>query len=238
MATELNRLGGWAPTGRHRTLAEHAFDTLREAILQGELQAGQRLSIDELATALDMSKMPIRDALRRLEAVGLVQTQPYRGTHVSEISVEDLHDAYRARLVIEPLALRCAAERYTDEDAAIARRWLDELNALPEEASRELWAAHKRFHCSFYDASGSTWLPRVIRPLWETSERYRFATPIEPRSRRSQAEHARILQACIDHDAESAAIAHHDHLVRTANEMAASMGAGPLFELISPASSV
>jgi DNA-binding GntR family transcriptional regulator len=235
MVSTLKSLQGWAPPNRHRTLAEHAFETLRDAILQGDLRAGQRLSIDELAVALDMSKMPIRDALRRLEAIGLVKTRPYRGTHVSETSVEDLHDAYRARLVVEPLALRCAAERFTAEDAAAGRRWLDELNRLPESASRELWAAHKGFHFSLYEASGSTWLPRVIQPLWEASERYRFATRIEPRSVRSKAEHERILQACIDRDPETAAIAHHDHLARTANEMAESMGAEPLFETIAPA---
>src|SRR6516165_10179832 len=107
--------------GGHRTLAERAFATLHEAIVTGALAPGERLPIEDLAEVLDMSPMPIREALRLLDSVGLVENIPHRGARVTELSIEDLREVYEARLALEPLAVRHAAENFTDADAARAR---------------------------------------------------------------------------------------------------------------------
>ena len=111
------KLSAVRPAGGHRTLAERAFATLHEAIVTGVLAPGERLPIEELAEVLEMSPMPIREALRLLDSVGLVENIPHRGARVTELSIDDLREVYEARLALEPLAVRHAAENFTDEDA-------------------------------------------------------------------------------------------------------------------------
>jgi DNA-binding GntR family transcriptional regulator len=215
----------------HRTLAEKAFGALHEAILTGQLRPGRRLPIEELAEVLDMSAMPIREAVRRLDAAGLVENIPHRGARVTELSIDDLAEVYEARLALEPLTVRRAAERFTDETAAVASERLAALNRLPDDNSAATWAAHTAFHFALYEAAGSNWFLRLIRPLWETSERYRLAAPVKRKLATRRGEHEAILQACIDHDGDRAALALHDHLAMTANVVSKAMGGEALFEL-------
>jgi len=215
----------------HRTLAERAVAELQEAILSGELQPGAPLHLEKLARALDMSPMPVREAVRQLERLGLAEHVPHRGARVSELSIDDLRETYEARLALEILAVRHAAERFTAEHAeAAGRRLREHVEAYREGDARRGRAAHAEFHLGLYDASGSQWLPRLIRPLWENSERYRAASlpgrgPLERRRR----EHERILDACVRHDPDRAETALRAHLVLTANLVARRMGEGELF---------
>src|ERR1700759_4944316 len=112
MESQLAVLAGDASIGGHRTLAERAFGTLHTAIITGRLRPGARLPIEELAELLQMSPMPIREALRRLDAAGLVDNVPHRGARVTELSINDLEEVYEARLALETLAIRRAAERF------------------------------------------------------------------------------------------------------------------------------
>ena len=98
----------------HRTLADRAFVALHDSIVAGHLAPGERLPIEELGEALGMSAMPIREALRRLDAAGLVENIPHRGARVTELSIADLAEVYEARLALEPLAVSRAAERFDD----------------------------------------------------------------------------------------------------------------------------
>lgn len=220
--------------GGHRTLADKAFVALHEAIVTGILDPGQRLPIEDLAATFDMSPMPIREAVRRLHSVGLVENVPHRGARVTELSMEDLSEVYEARLALEPTAIRRAAERFTDEDKRVAREALERhVAAYKRPAITEIWLAHTDFHFALYRAAGSRWLLVLIKPLWESSERYRFAAPPEVRRSlgRRKTEHERILEACIRHAPDEAARELHNHLARTANAIAHSMGGGDLFAL-------
>jgi DNA-binding GntR family transcriptional regulator len=229
MTRALDRLGEVAVASGHRTLAEKAFGALHEAILTGRLRPGERLPIEDLADVLDMSAMPIREAVRRLDAAGLVENIPHRGARVTELSIGDLAEVYDARLALEPLAVRRAAERFTDGAAAVAADRLAALNRLPDDNSPGTWSAHTAFHFALYDAAGSNWLVRLIRPLWETSERYRLAAPVKRKLATRRGEHELILQACIDHDTDRAAAALYDHLAMTANVVSKAMGGDELF---------
>lgn len=225
-----------APLARqrgHRTLAEQAFASLHEAIVTGVLEPGERLPIEELAGVLKMSPMPIREALRRLDAAGLVEHVPHRGARVTDLSIADLRAVYAVRLELEPLAVREAAARFTDEDAEIARQALERhRQAIEADRLGEAWTAHTDFHFALYGPSDNTWLVRLITPLWETSERYRHASgPVEWRLKERQREHEAILSACIARDPERAATELHNHLARTANQVSAQMGGEQLFAL-------
>jgi DNA-binding GntR family transcriptional regulator len=223
----------WVTQGGHRTLAEKAFAALHAGIVTGGLTPGQRLRIEELAELLEMSPMPIREALRRLDSVGLVEHVPHRGARVAELSVDDLREVYEARLALEPLAVNHAAERFTDEDAELAGACLARLReTYGSDDVREAWSAHTDFHFALYRAAGSRWLLRLITPLWESSERYRIASlPMQRGLDERRREHERILDACVRHDSELAALELHNHLALTANQLSRGMGGGELFEL-------
>src|SRR5690242_12418842 len=113
-------LAGRGSRGGHRTLAEKAFDALHGAIISGELEPGARLPIEDLAEVLKMSPMPIREAVRRLDAAGLVENIPHRGARVTELSLTDLVEVYDARLALRPLTVERAAARLTEEQAVVA----------------------------------------------------------------------------------------------------------------------
>ena len=102
---------------RHRTMAEFALEQLREAIILGELPAGTPLRLDELARSLGMSISPIREAVRQLEALGLAKHVPHQGARVLDFDIDELRDLFQVRLALESLAVRRAAERFTDVDA-------------------------------------------------------------------------------------------------------------------------
>lgn len=227
-----------APVESPRTLAESAFRRLQEAILNGELPPGARLRIEDLAAALDMSPMPVREALRRLDALGLIQHVPHRGARVAELSIDDLRDTYEARLALETLAIRRAATRFGDADAKAAASALAKfVRAHQHDDLAAARAAHTQFHFGLYSASGYNWVNRLIGSLWENSERYRIASlPGRGRLEDRQREHERILEACIAHDAQRAARELHNHLTLTANVVARKMGEADLFVPIEEAS--
>jgi DNA-binding GntR family transcriptional regulator len=215
----------------HRTLAEKAFDTLHQAILTGQLRPGARLPIEELAEVLQMSPMPIREAVRRLDAAGLVENIPHRGARVTDLSITDLAEVYEARLALEVLAIRRAAERFDASHEVVARQRLDELNRYTDDSSAATSAAHAAFHFSLYNAADSAWLLRLIRPVWETAERYCLETPECRQLAARDHEHEAILDACVAHDPDRAAAALSNHLATTANNISVAMGGEPLFEL-------
>ena len=175
--------------------------------------------------------MPVREAVRRLGAMGLVVNVPHKGARVTELSVQDLREVYEARLALEPLAIYRAAMVFTEEDASQARIALDAMSEQPV-GSIEQWSAHSSFHLGLYRAGGSSWLMRLIQPLWESSERYRLAlSPKHVESARRDT-HDKILQACINQNDGHAAYELYNHLASTANATSSAMGGEKLFRLL------
>ncbi len=212
----------------HRTLAEKAFAALHGAIVSGELPPGERLRIEELAGALGMSHLPIREAIRQLESRGLVEHIPHRGGRVTEISLDDLRELYDARLLVEPEIISRAAENFSSVDAEAAHLALARYAvASNEDPMTEMWAAHTAFHFALYAPCRSSWLLRLVTPLWESSQRYRMTMPrlnSEMRRKEAQREHEEMLGACEANDGPGAATILHNHLVRTANLITDQMG--------------
>jgi DNA-binding GntR family transcriptional regulator len=221
MPTGLNMQTGIA------TLADAATAELRERILSGELESGSPLRLEELARSLGMSISPIREAVRKLETLGLAVHVAHRGSRVKELDIGDLHDTYEARLALEPLAVARAAGRITEREVEQARAELENYTLFHERGQRPAArAAHDAFHFTLYSASGSEWLVRLIRPAWENSERYRaLATPSNEAIRARQLEHERILAACAAGDGEEAARELRLHLAFTERIVAEQLGA-------------
>ena len=214
-------------------MAEAALAELQDSILSGELPAGSPLRLEELAARLGMSISPVREAVRRLESLGLAVHVPHRGARVSELALDDLHDTYEVRLVLEPLAVGRAAERFTAGDAAAARTRLGEYADAHDRGDlRAARDAHAGFHFTLYRASGSEWLLRLIRPAWENCERYRTISLQGRSAAEVEREHLRILDACVRHDPERAAAELTRHLSATANLVARELGAEALFSRV------
>lgn len=200
---------------RHRTMAEFALEQLREAIILGELPAGTPLRLDELARSLGMSISPIREAVRQLEALGLAKHVPHQGARVLDFDIDELRDLFAVRLALESIAVRRAAERFTDADAEAARGHLDQLDETRGAGDvRQTMRAHTNFHFTLYEAAQSDWLLGLIRPAWDRSERFRpalLSSAGEPQELHRTLDE-RLLAACIAHDPQEAADVLYQHL--------------------------
>lgn len=216
-----------------RTLAERAYAAIYGAIMDGTFAPGERLRIEELSSSLHISPTPIREALNRLEAAGLAEHEPHRGSRVSMVSTDEFRELYELRFILEPLAAAKAAERFTAQEADAAKGHLDRLTAaLHAKEIPEAWEAHTAFHFTLYRAAKSRWLERLIVPLWDSCRRYRFqqsnllAHPVQNR-----AEHENILSACVEHDPASASLQLYNHTARNANVIAMATYGEEFFQL-------
>jgi DNA-binding GntR family transcriptional regulator len=198
----------------HATLADAATARLHEAILVGELAGGAPLRLTDLAADLGMSMMPVREAIRRLEALGLVEVVPHKGAWVRHLTLDDAHDTHDMRLLLEVTAIERAAPRFTDRDAEQARGFLEQhVRALAAGDQATARQAHTDFHFAIYGAAHSRWLLRALEPVWQNSERYRFVGARTPGSRSEiLREHQAILTACMARDPAAAGAALRLHI--------------------------
>jgi DNA-binding GntR family transcriptional regulator len=195
-------------------MAEAALERLREAIIMGELTPGTPLRLEDLARRLGMSISPIREAVRQLEALGLAEHVPHHGAKVMRLDVEELRELFSIRLALEGMAVRRAAEVGVAADIEAARA---QLNACDEARRRgdirDAVRAHGAFHFALYESARSPWLLRLIRPAWDSCERYR---PVLLAKGAVQDRHeeldVELLEACAAHDPDRAAKALRDHL--------------------------
>ena len=221
------------PRIRHRTMAEFALEELREAIIMGELKPGTPLRLDDLARSLGMSISPIREAVRQLEALGLAKHVPHQGARVLDFDIDDLRDLFAVRLTLESIAVRRAAERFTDADRAAAEAALARLKAARAVRDvRESMRAHTDFHFTLYEAADSSWLLGLIRPAWDRSERFRPAlfSPAGELQDRHRALDEQLLAACVARDPERAAGALYEHLELASRFFETELGGHGIFE--------
>jgi DNA-binding GntR family transcriptional regulator len=199
---------------RHRTMAEAALERLRESIIMGELTPGTPLRLEDLARQLGMSISPIREAVRQLEARGLAEHVPHHGAKVMRLDIEEMRELFSIRLALESMAVRRAAELFEAGDGQKARAHLDAYDdARHRHDIRAAVRAHGSFHFAIYGASRSSWLLRLIRPAWDSCERYRPVLMAEGTVQdRHEEIDVELLDACIAHEPDRAARALHDHL--------------------------
>ena len=205
-------LGGGPP--RHRTMAAAALEQLREAIIMGDLAPGSPLRLEDLAQRLGMSISPIREAVRQLEALGLAEHVPHHGAKVMALDVEELRELFSVRLALEGMAVRRAAALLEPGDADAARALLSAFDDARRRGDvLAAVRAHTAFHFALYEAARSSWLLRLIRPAWDSCERYRPVLLAKGTVQdRHEALDVELLEACEAHEPERAARALHDHL--------------------------
>ena len=155
-------------------LREVVFNALRQAIIEGEFQPGERLMEVSLANKLGVSRTPVREAIRMLELEGLVVMVPRKGAEVAKITVKDLKDALEVRMAMEALSVRLACERIDDkgkeELKAACIKFKEAINSKLVPAIVE---GDEAFHNVIYKASKNNKLINITQNLREQVYRYR-----------------------------------------------------------------
>jgi DNA-binding GntR family transcriptional regulator len=161
--------------------SESAYEAIRAAILSGDFARGERLREEALATLAGVSRTPVREALRRLDAEGIVEFTPNRGARVPAWSRQELNELYELRAMLEGYGARLAASRVTPEEleelADLARR-MESLSREGSAAADEMTVLNGRFHQAIVQASRNTQLDSLVRGMMDvplitrTFERY------------------------------------------------------------------
>lgn len=189
------------------TLTDWAIEEVRRRIVLGELPPGERLPLEELATELGISRVPLREAVRSLEAEGLITTTPHRGAVTTLLNLRDAEDAYALLESAEALAVDRATAASDDHSLARMERALDSMRDHVHDGTLNVDSleAHREFHFAFFDLVGEGVLLRHLRIFWNMCERYVMASmPDEHRAERAFEEHARLVQLVRDGEAEAA----------------------------------
>lgn len=147
------------------SVVDQVYVAIRERIATGSLARGARVHQEDLAEGLGVSRTPVREALRRLAAEGLVEMRTNRGARVADVRHGDMRAAYEARLVLEPGAARLAAARVVPEARARMRSALAaQRRAIPNVARS--FDANREFHIALVAAAGNDYLLRFAERLW------------------------------------------------------------------------
>jgi len=205
------------------SLADEIATRLRSMILSGELKPNERIGVAAAARDLGVSHIPVREAVQRLTAESLVESVPNRGPVVAGVCLQDLHDIYYVRRLLECDIARGAAPLYTEQDIAGIRQSLESLlEASPKEPGGKFWLAHRAFHQAILRPATNRWSERILNLLWQNAERYhRLYMLVFGSLDTIHAEHKELVAAAAAKDGEllsSLLLCHLQHTERTVTE--------------------
>jgi len=210
---------------KYRTMQEIAYDAIRDGILAGRHAPGQRLIADELAKELGVSRMPVREALHRLEVAGLVTITPHRGAVVSALSEAECIEIYHVRAVLDGLATRLATPNLTEVDHARLATLLAEMAAGVEAKDpQRVLNVNREFHLVIWSAARAPRLRDLLENLYDSSQRFRNISVLIPgRLDQITHEHRLIAEALVRGDAAAAEQYANEHHEGTARRLLAAM---------------
>ncbi len=196
-------------------LRDVVFNTLRQAILKGELKPGERLMETQLANKLGVSRTPVREAIRKLELEGLVLMIPRKGAEVAEITRQDMEDVLEVRTALEELAVKDACDHITDAQLSELKKASNEFKkALLEGKDLVTCAdADMHFHDVILSATNNRRLIQMLNNLSEQMYRYRMEYLKDERTHKTLIEeHDAIRRALKKHDKVKAGAAIRVHI--------------------------
>lgn len=207
-------------------LADTVYDVVKQQIMDLKLAPSTRLNIDQLARELEVSNTPLREALTRLEAEGLVVRRSLQGFTVAPLpDLRDVDELFELRLMLEPGAARLASKRVGSEDLALLSSSVERMVELAGDASetghyrrhRSLVSADAYFHDFIAEASGSKLLRRTVSGLHAHTTHYRayFKAGYAPEGGDTAEEHAAIVEALAQRSPNQAARAMREHIRRS-----------------------
>ena len=199
-------------------LRDVVFNTLREAILRGDLQPGERLMELQLASKLGVSRTPIREAIRMLEQEGLAVTMPRKGAEVAKMTLKGMEDVLEIRGALDELASQLACERITEEQLVrLEERKKDFEVSLKSGDVKLIAEADVNFHDVIYEATGNPKLVILLNNLREQIYRYRVEYIKDANNHPILIkEHEAIYQSLLHRDEEEAVVSIREHVANQA----------------------
>ncbi|MCP8894837.1 GntR family transcriptional regulator [Shinella daejeonensis] len=200
--------------------ADIVYETLRKAIISGELAEGAALRQDQIARMFNTSRIPVREALTRLEQHGLATSQRYRGTIVAGLSIVEIEEIFEFRALIEAEVMRLAVPDLDEVTLETARRHCLEFD---RETDPGRWSdINRRFHYTLYEASHRPYYLQTVGAALDRIDRYlRAQLTFTNGLMRAGREHEAILAACIAGDAERASRLTRDHVLDAGRSLVA-----------------
>ena len=188
---------------RPKTAQEAVLAEIRSQLLDGRLAPGVNIRPDSLGEQLGVSAVPVREALRILEGEGHVRYRPHRGYVVAELDTDDLIEIYRIRELLETEAVRRAIPRLSVEMVARLREIVAEMDEFQDDVM-SLTAVNRSFHFTVFEAAEMPQLLRVLRIMWDSSDRYRLRYLMSPENRQLvHDQHHNMMQAIAQRDVEA-----------------------------------
>ena len=217
---------------RPPTLAAAAVDSIREAILRGDLPLGAPLREIELGRSLEVSRGTVREALRKLEEEGLVEVIPHRGAFVTQLQPQKVREIYTLRALLEPYAVRLAMEKraYSTADLRSFEELLDRIGELERQGlAYEVVRTDAQFHLALAEKSGHQLLLEVLRNLQSKTTLVMLKVELYRTDRTPEVElHRTVLEAIRASDPLLAEDVIRRHIVESGDRLLQRMEAGPV----------
>lgn len=209
-----------------RTLAERIFEVIRERIVEGKLPDREPVRQDALAAELGVSKIPLREALARLEHEGLLTSQANRGWFVRPMSADQAEEIYLLRFAVEPQAASYACAHADDAAQKAAIQAFEMLDAAAHDSLHDVAVRNREFHVSLVRPGGRLLTTQLVERLEVLAERYVLAH-LEPAGRgdRAHLEHRELLDAWLARDASSVHTLLTQHIASTLDDLRAHFAA-------------
>jgi DNA-binding GntR family transcriptional regulator len=197
------------------SMVDNVTERLRRALLAGDIKPGEPIKVAELEKSFGVSHIPIREAVRRLEAEGLIIAEPQRAAVAAGVDLDDLGGLYDIRRIIECEVIRRSVADMSEDEVETVREALQALEAVAQDHdSPEFWDLHRDFHWALLEPGATAWVKRVLDQVWLASQRYVrlfVAKTVDDAMR----DHRELLAACEARDDEHAGRILRRHLDRT-----------------------
>lgn len=153
-----------------RTLSDRVFNKLMDWIMEGKIEMGQKLSTDQIANQLSVSRMPIRDAIKELEKKGLIENIPYKGASLVKLTSSDIFQLYLLRSLIEPEICWYACQNASEEEIEYVGKVLEAFNKeLQGDISAvQIFQYNRQFHFSLFETSHMNKLIEMANRIWDS----------------------------------------------------------------------
>jgi len=210
---------------RRQSLPETLAESLRERILNGEFREGDALIQDAIAQEYDVSRMPVREALRQLEAGGLVAMRIHRGAIVTSVPTGQIEELFELRALLECDLLARAIPKLTDEDLSASREILAQLEASYERHDVASWGRlNWEFHRSFYSAADRAQTLAIVQGINVQTDRYiRLHLLLTDRLDQAEEDHREILRLCASRDVKGAVAYLKKHILNAGRDLVAAL---------------
>jgi DNA-binding GntR family transcriptional regulator len=217
-----------AATLPERAYTDAVYETLRDAIVRGKMAPGLEIRQEQLARDLNVSRTPLREALRKLEYEGLVEPGPKRLYRVTEFSIVDYEQLFIARIPLEVIAMRLTIPRLDIRDIAALEGDMAQMSLYARAENWELWnGPHRSFHRGLAMHAGTRTI-ETLAQLIDHSTRYwgHYMAHQQLRLSWGVDAHRAILDACIERDVDTAARLEAQHLYETAAHLIGTVDPG------------